>query len=70
LKDGTQLDRHVPHALGTLERPMGDADLETKFRGLVAGVLSEQRSRELIDACWSLEALEDAGEIARLATPA
>lgn len=70
LKDGTQLDRHVPHALGTLERPMSDADLETKFRGLVAGVLPERRIRQLIDACWSLESLEDAGEIARLATPA
>jgi 2-methylcitrate dehydratase PrpD len=70
LKDGMQLDRHVPHALGTLERPMSDADLETKFRGLVAGVLSERQIRQLIDACWSLESLEDAGEIARLATPA
>ncbi|HSG33226.1 MAG TPA: hypothetical protein VLA37_01730, partial [Sphingomonadaceae bacterium] len=69
LKDGTQLDRHVPHALGSLERPMSDADLETKFRGLVAEILSEGRTRELIDACWSLESLDDAGEIARLATP-
>jgi len=70
LRDGTRLDRHVAHALGTLERPMSDTDLEAKFRGLVEGVLPEGQIRKLIDACWGLESLKDAGEIARLATPA
>jgi len=68
LRDGRRLERHVAHALGTLERPMSDADLEAKFRGLVEGVLPERRIGELIAACWSLESLEDSGEIARLAT--
>jgi 2-methylcitrate dehydratase PrpD len=70
LRGGRRLDRHVAHALGTLERPMSDADLEAKFRGLVAGILPQRRIAELIAACWSLESLEDAGDIARLATPA
>ena len=70
LRDGRRLERHVAHALGTLERPMSDADLEAKFRGLVEGVLPERRIGELIAACWSVESLEDAGEIARLATDA
>jgi len=68
LRDGRRLERHVAHALGTLERPMSDGDLEAKFRGLVEGVLSERRIGELIAACWSIESLEDAGQIARLAT--
>lgn len=68
VRDGRRLDRHVAHALGTLERPMSDADLEAKFRALVTGILPERRIAGLIAACWSLEALEDAGEIARLAT--
>jgi len=38
LKDGRTLERRVEHALGTLERPMSDADLETKFRALVDGI--------------------------------
>ena len=70
LRDGRRLERHVAHALGTLERPMSDADLEAKFRGLVEGILPERRIGELIAACWSVESLEDAGEIARLATDA
>ncbi len=68
LRDGRRLDRHVAHARGTLERPMSDADLEAKFRGLVTGILPEQQMAELIAACWSLESLEDAGDIARLAS--
>ncbi len=70
LRDGRRLEQHVAHALGTLERPMSDADLEAKFRGLVEGILPERRIGELIAACWSVESLEDAGEIARLATDA
>jgi len=70
LRDGRRLERHVEHALGTLERPMSDADLEAKFRGLVTGILPEGRIAELISACWSVESLEDAGDIARLATRA
>lgn len=67
LKDGRTLSRHVEHALGSIKRPMSDADLEAKFRALVSGILSDARAKELIAACWSLESLPDAREIARLA---
>ncbi len=65
LKNGRMLSRHVEHALGTLARPMSDADLETKFRGLTANVLGDEQSDELIRLCWSIAGLPDAGEIAR-----
>ena len=32
LKDGRTLEKHVEHAIGSLARPMSDADLEAKFR--------------------------------------
>lgn len=67
LRDGRRLERHVRHAIGTLERPMSDADLEAKFRGLAAGVLSPERTDRLIRLCWDIEALQDAGELARSA---
>lgn len=69
LKDGRRLSRHVEHALGTLQRPMRDADLETKFRDLTAGILSERQASTLIATCWNADKLEDAAEIARLAVP-
>ena len=67
LKDGRKLERHVEHALGTLERPMSDADLEIKFRGLADGILTEKQADEVIRLCWAVETLPDAGAIARAA---
>jgi 2-methylcitrate dehydratase PrpD len=67
LKDGRVLERHVVHALGTLERPMSDADLEAKFRDLAQGILGQRRTDEVIRLCWAAETLPDAGAIARAA---
>ena len=69
LKDGRTYSKHVAHALGTLPRPMSDADLEAKFRGLTAGILAPGQIDELITLCWRLTALEDAGALARAAVP-
>ncbi|MGE5522521.1 MAG: MmgE/PrpD family protein [Rhodospirillaceae bacterium] len=67
LRDGRKLEKHVEHALGTLQRPMSDADLEEKFRSLTAEVLPPAQSDALIRACWQLDALADVGVIARAA---
>lgn len=69
LRDGRAYSKHVPHALGTLERPMSDADLEAKFRSLAEGILSRAQVQEIIRLCWRLAALEDAGVLARAAAP-
>lgn len=68
LKNGSVLERHVPHALGTLARPMSDADLETKFRSLVEPVLPIGQTNELIAQCWNVERLPNVGVIGRAAT--
>lgn len=70
LRNGQRLLRHVQHALGTLQRPMSNADLEAKFRSLSAGILSERQASTLIACCWNVEDLEDAAGIARLSVPA
>lgn len=67
LKDGTELEEHVTHALGSLENPMSDDDIAAKYRELVDGILVAEQSEQLLDQCWSFESLEDAGDIARLA---
>jgi 2-methylcitrate dehydratase PrpD len=67
--DGRAFDRHVEHALGTLARPMSDKDLEAKFRGLVADVLSDAAADEAMALSWRMSSLEDAGALARAAVP-
>src|SRR4051812_34196483 len=37
--DGKTLHHHVDYVIGSTRRPMSDADIETKFRGLAAPVL-------------------------------
>jgi hypothetical protein len=49
---------------------MSDADLEAKFRDLVAPVLPAAQVDQLIELCWTLEKVADVGAIARVATPA
>ncbi len=65
LKDrhGKLYEKHVEHATGSLQRPMTDADLETKFMGLAVGILPEPRARALLDTCWKIESLKDAAAI-------
>jgi 2-methylcitrate dehydratase PrpD len=67
MKDGTVLDRHVENALGTLAHPMSDSDLEEKFHALTDGILPKDQAAKLIEACWNIANLEDAGSVARLA---
>ncbi|MSP78121.1 MAG: MmgE/PrpD family protein [Dehalococcoidia bacterium] len=70
LKDGRTLDKHVEHAIGSLARPMSDADLEAKFRKFAKGILSAAETDALVKLCWSIGTLKDAGALARAAVPA
>jgi 2-methylcitrate dehydratase PrpD len=69
LKDGTTLEKFVEHAIGSLERPMSDADLEAKFRGLVKGILPDNECRNLIGLAWNIGTLGDAADVARASVP-
>lgn len=65
LNDGRVLSKHVERAIGSLERPMSDRDLERKFVDLADGTLSPERTARLMELCWSVESLGSAGEIAQ-----
>lgn len=64
LVDGRVLTQHIEHAVGSLERPMTDASLEEKLRGLAEDVLTDAQTNELIARAWSLEKLDDASALA------
>jgi 2-methylcitrate dehydratase PrpD len=70
LKNGRMLEKFVEHAIGSLDRPMSDADLEAKFRGLAQGILSAAETDRLIELCWKVGTLADASEVARASVPA
>lgn len=64
--DGRRFSRRVdqPHGLG--DDPLTDAELEMKFRSLVAGRLSARRVDDLVAACWRIDELDDLSELTRL----
>jgi len=59
LKDGTKKHVFVEHAIGSLERPMTDADLERKFHSLADHTIGAAKSKALIEACWKLGQAKD-----------
>src|SRR6202171_4460189 len=60
-KDGRQLHVFVEHAIGSVQRPMSDADLRRKFSGLVDPVLGNARAEQVIDRCVTLSGDADGG---------
>ena len=62
--NGRRIEKSVEHAVGSLDHPMTDKDLEAKFAGLATGVLPADRQRKLMDLCWGVEALPKASAVA------
>ncbi|MGE5465737.1 MAG: MmgE/PrpD family protein [Methanocella sp.] len=69
LKNGKTVEKFVEHAIGSLKRPMTDADLEAKFRGLSNPILQPAATDRLIDLCWRAEGLADIAAVAQAAVP-
>jgi 2-methylcitrate dehydratase PrpD len=64
LSDGTTWRAHVPHARGSQDRPMTDAELDAKFLSQAEGLLAPEPARALLAQCRSLASLNDvAGQI-------
>jgi 2-methylcitrate dehydratase PrpD len=64
--DQRSVEIHVEHALGSLERPLTDTELDTKYRELTKDILPQPKLEELLSKTWSLEAAKDAAELPRL----
>lgn len=67
LSDGSVTEKRVEHAIGSLERPMTDAELQAKFSDLTEPSLGAGRTQELLDLCWRVGALENVAIIAKTA---
>ena len=65
LKDGRKLEMFIAHAIGSVERPMTDADLEAKVIDLAEGIIPAKQAQHLIELCWNVEKLSNAAEIAQ-----
>jgi hypothetical protein len=69
LKDGRRIFRRVERAIGSLERPLSDADINEKFRGQAVPIIGAEACDRLIDLAWRLPTLKEAADVARAAAP-
>ena len=69
LKDGRRVHVFVEHAIGSLQNPMTDANLEAKFHGLSDPILGAAQTSELIKACWAMGQAGSVAEVVKLAAP-
>lgn len=63
---GQRYSSQVAYHKGHFKNPLTDAELESKFRSLASGPLSEAQADALLDRLWNLEGLADVGELIRL----
>ena len=62
-RSGGRKSIRVEHHRGHWRNPMSDAEVEEKFRTLVAGLLPQARTDALIGQLWKLEDLPDVGAL-------
>ncbi len=67
MKDGQRVEKFIEHAVGSVDHPMSDADLEAKFHGLADSILPRDRVRQLMDLCWRIETAPQASAVAKAA---
>ena len=66
--DGRTLHIFIEHAIGSVEKPMTDAQLEVKFIDLVEDILPSAQVQKLIKLCWNIEQLSSAALIPQTAS--
>ena len=54
MHDGSRVHVRVEHAIGSLQNPMTDTQLEAKFHGLSDAVIGTAQTANLIQAAWAL----------------
>ena len=69
LTDGRRVHLRVEHAIGSLQNPMTDAQLEAKFHDLSDAVLGAAQTSELIRAAWALGSASTTQALLALSSP-
>jgi 2-methylcitrate dehydratase PrpD len=69
-EDGSTVTKHVERAIGSMEVPLTDAQIDHKFTVQSALVVGDEVTKRLLATSWKLEELEDAAKVAHASVPA
>jgi len=70
MKDGTTIERWVERAIGSIERPLSNDEIDVKFSRQSALVIGEAATAKLLATAWKLEELPDVAGFGAAAQPA
>ncbi|MXQ14363.1 MmgE/PrpD family protein [Microvirga makkahensis] len=65
-QSGARYEHLVDHASGTVDNPMSDSAIESKFLANSSPVIGQERALRARDAIWSLDRLEDVRDLLAL----
>jgi 2-methylcitrate dehydratase PrpD len=66
LKSGERVAVNVEHAVGSLQKPLTDAQLQDKFNALVVPVLGQDKADQITRTCWGLADVADVTQLTAL----
>ena len=69
LTDGQRVHVRVEHAIGSLQNPMTDTQLNAKFHGLSDPILGAQQTSALINSAWDIGDAPNVRGLTSFATP-
>ena len=69
LKDGRRLEKRIERAIGSLERPLSDEQLNEKFLGQADSIIGKPACEALIEQAWQLANLDNVGDLAKASLP-
>ena len=64
-QDGKELKKHVKHAIGSLEVPMTDEQLQEKFLDQVSPVLGEEGAKKASETAWGVKWVRDVAALVK-----
>lgn len=59
LSDGTIIEEHVEHAIGSIDNPVSDEHLSKKFQNTASLTLSNSKINKLLDLIWNFDKLSN-----------
>lgn len=69
LADGATFELGVERAIGSVERPLSDDQLEAKFLGQAARVIGSERASHLLQLAWQVPDLQEVSTLTTVAGP-
>ena len=68
-KDGRTCEKYIEKALGSLDNPISDEQMDQKTRDLCKPILGSANTEKLINTCRNAAGLSNAADIVTAATP-